>query len=336
MSKSEFTTVDPMKALEERKPTNGGQSQDYGIPPTGALQVRTQYSTAVHVIKPRVLQDVLRKCLEEAAIAGEDFYYSWKQGGEIIEGPTVGAATAMVRNFGNCAVDCRVEEQAGSYLYYAAFIDLETGFNLVRPFRQNKQSPKKKDGTDTYKGERGADIIFQIGTSKATRNVALNAIPKWLVSKVLDKAKENVTQKISDMGIEKARAMVSKKAQAIGITIERIAMIYGKEPSWDIEAIVQISSALRAIEDGQETIDSLFPIKGSEPVPQKKSGDPLTEASAQLRESFLAQIRTAKSAESIGTIAAKVKSKIDGGEIVESDAKQLMNAVDERGEALKL
>ena len=276
----QFAHVDTSGVLEKGRPANQGKpdNNDYGIPSTGAMQVRTQYSTAVHVIKPRNLQEVLRKCLEEAAIAGEDFYYSWKQGGEIIEGLTIGCATAMVRNFGNCAVDCRVEDFGSAYLYYAAFIDLETGFNLVRPFRQSKEGPKKKDGTETYKGDRGKDIVFQIGVSKATRNVALNAVPKWLSEKVFDKAKENVTKKIADMGIEKARIMVSKKAAAIGIPLPRIEMIYGKEASWDIEGIVQISSALRAVEDGIESVDSLFPIKGSEPKPEVKDDPKATPA----------------------------------------------------------
>jgi hypothetical protein len=226
----------------------------------GMVQTRTSYQTAVQVIRPRNLQDVERRCLVEAAMAGDSYYYSWKQGGEIIEGLTIGAALSMVRNFGNCAIECKVVEQPLCYVFEGVFIDLETGFNLVRPFRQNKVSPKKKDGKDVYRGERGTDIIFQIGTSKAMRNAVLNALPKFLSDKVFSTAKQNVRSKIEGMGIEKAKLMILKKAAAIGIAQERIEGEYGKEPAWDIEKVIQITSALRAVEDGLEKDTELFPL----------------------------------------------------------------------------
>jgi hypothetical protein len=225
------------------------------------MQTKSDYSAAIQIQKPRKLQNVILKCEEEAAIAGDEFYYSWKQGKEIVEGLTVGAAQAIARNWGNCAVDVRIQETSTSYLIYAAFIDLETGFNLVRPFRQNKQSPKKRDGSDIYTGERGKDIIFQIGTSKATRNVVLNAVPKWLATKVMSKAKDNVKGKLEAMGIPKATEKIIKKAEALGIPEERIETAFGKKHSWDIEKLVLLMGALRSIEDGFETLDSIFPIE---------------------------------------------------------------------------
>lgn len=229
-----------------------------------ALQTRSSFQTAMKVVQERNLREVQRKCIEEAAIAAGDFYYSWKQGGENIEGLSVGAALAMVRNFGNCAVEVQVQETATSYVFNGVFIDLETGFNLVRPFRQSKSSPKKKDGTDIYKGDRGSDIIFQIGASKAIRNVVLNAVPRWLSTQVIEKAKENVVGKIEQMGAEKAKSLVKRKAEALGISFERVENQYGKERAWKTEDIVQISSALRAIEDGNEKALDLFPMVGEQ------------------------------------------------------------------------
>ena len=223
------------------------------------MQTKTTYSTAVQIQKARTLQIVVAKSEEEASIAGDDFYYSWRQGGEIIEGITVGGALAIARNWGNCAVDCKIEETATGYIFNAAFIDLETGFNLVRPFRQNKLSPKKKDGSDIYTGERGKDIIFQIGASKAIRNVVLNAVPKWLVSKVLNKSKENISEKIEKMGKVKASEMLVKKLNALKIPIERVSPVYGNEKSWDTEQMVMLSGAIKSIESGYETVDSIFP-----------------------------------------------------------------------------
>jgi hypothetical protein len=247
----------------------------------GMIQTRSSYQTAIQVIRPRNLQDVERRCLIEAAMAGDSYYYSWKQGGEIIEGLSVGAALSMVRNFGNCAIECKVVEQPLCYVFEGVFIDLETGFNLIRPFRQNKTSPKKKDGGDVYKGERGTDIIFQIGTSKAMRNAVLNALPKFLADKVFAEAKKNVRSKIETMGIEKAKLMILKKAAALGISQERVEEQYGKEKAWDIEGVIQITSALRAVEDGLEKDIELFPLLEGEQS-TKSVSQPKAEETASL------------------------------------------------------
>lgn len=230
------------------------------FPDGGMLQTKTKYSTAVQVIRPRdLIGQVLNKCLEEASIAGEDFYYSWKQGGSTIEGGTIGMALAIARNMGNNAVDVEVQESHASYLFIATYIDLETGFNIRRAFRQNKTSPKKKDGGDTYSGERGQDVIFQIGQSKALRNVIFNAAPNWLVRKVLEKSKENVIEKVKKMGVPAASQLIMKKIEALKIPLDRVEKSYGKSSTWDAEKVVMLTTAIRSIEDGRERIDDIFP-----------------------------------------------------------------------------
>lgn len=271
------------------------------------MQSKTEYSAAIQIQKPRKLQNVILKCEEEAAIAGDEFYYSWKQGKEIVEGLTVGAAQSIARNWGNCAIDVKVQETPTAYLFYGAFIDLETGFNLVRPFRQNKHSPKKRDGSDIYTGERGKDIIFQIGASKATRNVVLNAIPKWLASKVLAKAKDNVKGKLESMGIPKAIEKILKKAEALGIPEERIELAFGKKHSWDIEKLVLLMGALRSIEDGFETIDSIFPIESEKHEKLERSEAKEPPAQVQVDEVVIDEL-TPDDWESAIKVIAKIES----------------------------
>lgn len=285
-----------------------------------ALQTRSTYQTAVTVGRERNLEKVLAKCLEEAAIAGDDFFYSWEQGGQPIEGLTIGASQALARNFGNCALEVKVEETPSAYIFYGAFIDLETGFNLVRPFRQNRTSPKTKSGKDVYSGDRAQDVLFQIGASKAMRNAALNAMPKWLTTKVIEKAKENVVAKIQKMGIEKAKAMIINKAGALKIGQDRIEAIYGKERVWDVEKVIKITSALRAVEDGLEKPTDLFPIATedhSEPVvaeakvvekqpAQKQESKPAEEAKSLSRQEILELLEAVDDK----TKLAKFKGKI--------------------------
>lgn len=212
-------------------------------------QVKSNYSSAIQIQKPRNLNKVILSCEAEAGYAGLEFYYAWMQGKQIVEGLSVNAALAIARNWGNCAMDVKVEETPSSYIFNAAFIDLETGFNLVRPFRQNKQSPKTKKGTDIYKGDRGKDVIFQIGASKATRNVILNAIPSWLSSKVLNKAKSSVKAKIEKMGVPAATSRVLKKIQSLNVPLWNIESTYGKKNTWDINKLALLMGTLKAIEN---------------------------------------------------------------------------------------
>lgn len=233
------------------------------------MQVKSEYTTAVSVVKPRNLNIVISRCVEEANIAGEEFYYSWRQGGSIIEGITVSGALAIARNWGNSAVQVKVEETFQSYLFYASFIDLETGFNLIRPFRQNKQSPKTKEGKDIYSGERGADIVFQIGASKALRNVILNAVPKWLSDKVLEISKNNVSKDIDKIGLPKAIEAIEKKIKLLGIPQLAVEKEFGKSSTWDNPKLVQLKGILRSIEDKLETPESFFPSLAEPPSEEK-------------------------------------------------------------------
>lgn len=259
---SELMNTDPNEIIE------GGHT---------LVKTQTEFTTAIQVQRPRNLQDVIRRCEEEAAIAGDDFFYSWKQGGQQIEGLSVGAVLAMVRNWGNSVLIPEVEERFNSYIFKATFIDLETGFTLSRAFKQNKKSPTTKEGKPIYSGERGDDIIFQIGQSKAIRNVGANAMPKWLITKVMDKAKENVMKKLEKMGKDKATQMILKKAEVLGISKERIYANYGKEAGWDMNQLVFISGALKAVESGMDSVNDVMPKIPVSEMPQT-APEPKTQA----------------------------------------------------------
>lgn len=311
-----------IEALDSNLESQGVEVKDMGdygnLPETGLMQTKSPYSTAVQVVKPRDLNKVESRCVAEAARAGDEFYYSWSQGGSIIEGNTVGAALMMVRNWGNCAVDVRVQELPTSYVFYGAFIDLETGFNLVRPFKMSKQSPKNKQGRDIYSGERGKDIIFQIGASKAIRNVTLNAIPKWLTEKVLDTAKKNIIGQIEKMGKEKAIDKVVKKAEALKIPFDRIEANYGKKSSWDIDKIVAVMGAIRSVEDGLESMEEVFSDKialnGEPEIKTKESKKKSKEMSPQDWENpskIIEKLESFDSAQEYDLFTKENESKIE-------------------------
>jgi hypothetical protein len=315
------------------------------LPDTGLMQTRSPYSTAVQVIRPRTLAIVENKCLEEAAIAGDDFYYSWSQGGQVTEGLTVGAALAIARNMGNNAVDVEVRETAVAWYFTGAYIDLETGFNIRRTFRQNKQSPKAKSGKEIYSGERGQDIIYQIGQSKAIRNVVLNAAPSWLARKVFEKAKENVVAKIEKMGPEKAKGLLIQKMSNLGIPLERVIAVFGQAETWDVEKLVRIGGAVRSVEDGRERLDDVFPgatapastevadkvkealQKQTAKAPEQAKGEaavpPADEFGRKKTNEILAQVKNIKVVAHVNTLDRVRQKALDEGLITEAQSNEV-------------
>lgn len=229
-------------------------------------QMQTSYSTAVSVQKPRALAEVKRRCLEEANLAGEALYYGWGAGKDRIEGPSVKCAMIAFRNWGNCANEMLpIQETPSAYIMTAAAIDLETGVTIMRQFRQAKNWTVYGRHDDARKD----DIRFQIGQSKAQRNVILNFLPEWLIEGMIDQAKEGVRTKleayINKNGLEAARNLAMKALAKHSVTQERVEDRLGvKIGGWDIETLVILKGDIKALDDGAESPEVLFPIKQAE------------------------------------------------------------------------
>lgn len=244
-------------------PLDGGRSLQ---------QVKTSYTTAIAVQKPRALPEVEKRLMIEADQAGEDFYYGWGAGKDRIEGASVGLAMAAVRNFGNCAVELApVQETGTAWIFTASFVDLETGFTLQRQFRQSKAWTVH----GRFDEARKEDIRFQIGQSKAIRNVVLNALPKWLTSRAMDKAKGGVREKIEKQiaaeaknhggDLDEGRFVVIEKAMArlqeCGVDEDRVLSKFGRNvpKSLTVEDLVSILGDIHALKNGLDTLENLYP-----------------------------------------------------------------------------
>jgi hypothetical protein len=244
------------------------EGQNEVINQGGALQkTGTEFTQAITIQKPRDRMEVIKNCELEAAIAGEEFYYAWtvksKSGRrKLVEGMSIGGALAAARNWGNCAIPCEVKEHSDHYVFTATFVDFETGFNMQRVFRQRKE--QNVGMQDTARAE---DIIFQIGQSKAIRNVCLNALPNWLTKKMLDKAKKNMIADIlkDKDGLERAKQKILDVIEQHDITQKRVEDKMAKSlKAWTAEDVVLIRGALSALVNGQESAESLFPVAGED------------------------------------------------------------------------
>lgn len=241
-------------------------------------RMQTSYATAMSVQRPRDLAVIEKAALQEAALLGADAFYAWGAGKDRVEGPSVDLANCLVRCWGNCALEMQpVQETPTGWIFTAAFIDLETGYTLMRQFRQ------AKDWTvyGKFDEARKEDIRFQIGQSKALRNVVLNAMPAWLVRRAMDKAKggvrEKMTAAIDKHGIERVAKQAMDKLENLGVNENRVLKSMGRKSvaALTVEDLVLLHGNAAALESGSDDIDGVFPVPDE--TKSKRGAEGLTD-----------------------------------------------------------
>jgi hypothetical protein len=253
-------TQDPTPAtFAEVKPFTG-ELETYPtgtlIPAVPLMRSQTQFHTAMAVQRPRNLDKVVAAVLREAEFAGDAFYYSFPMGGKKIEGPSIGLAMAVAREWSNCAVPVEYYETATEWVFNAHFVDLERGFTVSRVFR-------KKKGKGVFKkleDDRAEDMTFQAAQSRAIRNVVLAGVPRWLTDQAKERAKEAVIKGISKEGLAVSTEKALKFLAGYGINEDRVIAVLGKpKHAWVSEDIASLRGMASQLKDGQTTAEQLFP-----------------------------------------------------------------------------
>lgn len=251
--------------VDEIQPFEGG-----GLIPQGQTiqRVQTPYATAISVQKPRDLDLVRRAVLKEAKLLGDHGFYGWGAGKDKIQGPSVKMANMLGRLWGNSALLARsIQDLGDSWVFTSAFVDLETGYTMERQFRMSKKFTIYGKHDD----ERKDDMRFQIGQSKANRNVVLNVIPEWLIDEAMQTAlaggREKLEKMIEEDGIEHVRDGVFKSLAKSGIKEEVVLkkLKVEKRAGVDMKMLLELSSDLKAIRAGEVGAAELFPLEDPKP-----------------------------------------------------------------------
>lgn len=253
-------------------------------PPTdGSLSVATfgGVVTAQRVAKPRDLGDVRNKIKVLAEMAGEKYYYRWtvkeRKTGKTstVQGLSIKGANDCAREWGNDQVDIRVADEGNYWTFYARFTDLETGYSLTRPFRQRKAA----DIGEGYDAERRLDQIFQIGASKAIRNVITNSL-QTLADFAFESAMHSVHARVAG-NPEGARSHLINAIKELGIEMTRVTRIYQRAPEeWTVPDMARLYAELNSIRDGMASVEDIFPREVTE-VPAKEARRPASETSTK-------------------------------------------------------
>lgn len=258
--------------------------KDLIVPPEeliseGKTLVKTEipYVTALQVQKPRDIDQVIDAIKRECEFGGDDLYYGWtlqrgKSAGKKIEGGSIGLATSLARAYGNVWIPVTMQETEEAFLFTATFIDLETGFNLQRIFRTDRTG----DIPGEYEPARKEDIKFQIGQSKAIRNVILNGgIPRWLVNSAVKWAKDAVINNITKEGLAKATANAIDFFAKNGIKEkDLIDYIGAPKTNWTAENIAHLRGIAQRLKDEdispEQALAEMKEAKSEEPVSVEK------------------------------------------------------------------
>lgn len=224
------------------------------------IEVRDGIITAMRVAVARNDAGVLAKIKVLAAAAGDDWYYRWpvkdkKNGGQKwVEGPSIKCATTVARLFGNCEVKCRVVDTPTHWQFLARFIDYETGFLLERPYQQRKSQNVGK-GMDS---DRATDMVFQIGASKATRNVITNALETF-TDFAFAQARNSLVESIGKNLAGSIKKILLTFAE-MEIDVLRVERVYGKKRTeWLAPDVARMVAETRAIGDGMGSKEEFYP-----------------------------------------------------------------------------
>lgn len=228
----------------------------------GIVRAGNEYMTAIACRVPRDLDAVRSRCLKEAEYAGVTFTYEWtvkdnnaRNGQGVVSGVSIDGAMILARNFGNCITSCKLQDEGPSYwIFEASFIDMETGFNSTRLFRQSKGAMR-----GGYQSDRALDMDFQKGQSKAIRNVLLKCMPEWLVEECKEAARLSAEGKFKNMEKER-RSMVDAFARLFGVNLRQLEDRLGRSvDKWDRKDLVRLGNLGRGLREGLTAVEDEFP-----------------------------------------------------------------------------
>lgn len=175
-----------------------------------------------------------------------------------VEGPSIGAALALARRWGNCTATARaVNEDADGFDLEGVFVDLESNFRVSKAWRVSKTF-RRRDGRTELLNVQRLGLAIQAGFSKAMRNAILAGIPAGYVQAFFTKAKEITGGKADAPAKPETVSAVVKAFERFGVPVERLE-VYAEVPraAWTGDDIANLRGLWNALNDKQVTVAEL-------------------------------------------------------------------------------
>jgi hypothetical protein len=233
------------------------------------MRIENETMTMIASQKPRNEKAILDGALAELELYQEQakaaFYsipYKDREKGTVyVQGPSIGAAMALARRWGNCNASCRlISEDENGWTVSGVFIDYESNFRVDRPHRASKWMKLRDSGKTILLDDKRQLMAFQASVSKAVRNAVIDGLPAGLVSSYFERARAIVGGKL-DAKAEPKRLeqLLHFFGQRYKITKAMLEAKVGRPmDEWLGIDVANLRGLGNALFDGQETVETLF------------------------------------------------------------------------------
>jgi hypothetical protein len=183
--------------------------------------------------------------------------YAVPRGGKKVSGPSVHLAKIIAQVWGNMRIDAKVVDIDQARITSESVCwDLESNLAVKT---QIKRSITGKTGRFS---EDMITVTGNAANSIALRNAILSVIPKGIVDKVYNAAKQTITGDVSDKNklIAKRVEVFAGLRDAFGVSDKEILFAVGKAAIDFVDAddIITLVGVGQAIRDGDTTVDQAF------------------------------------------------------------------------------
>ena len=236
----------------------------------GSTMVQTMNTNmgAVRVQVKRNLPEVLKEIEQHAEVFGDTWEYALpfrrfdketeKWITDYVTGPTVKCVQDVCRIYGNCSLGVtRVDDEADAWWIYSTFLDVQSGYQYTRAYRQRKD---QKTGMEKKDPGRHQDMLFQVGVSKSLRNAGNNALA-GLVERGLEFMRKRIIGRI-EQNPEGCKNWIVENLGHFDIPLKQVETFF-REKLNDMPAkrLAVVVRTIQGMIDGQTLPSEAFKIE---------------------------------------------------------------------------
>lgn len=244
----------------------------------GILKADNEAQQSWSLAHRRDIRESMRQAVEELEAfpgAAERAYYSipYKDdnavgGKTMVEGPSIKAATSLMRNWKNCTSGSLIVGETDERVQILGFFfDVENNIRKFKPTNVSKLAWNRKTQSSYRLPDHRLVMAIQAGASKAERNAILSGLPQGMIDYYIETAKriaatgaKGVAQK--PVG-ERLTAMRDRFA-SLGVTGEQIDVYLDSkaaELNSPEKVLAHMIGVFNAISDGQTTPEEVFSVE---------------------------------------------------------------------------
>lgn len=210
----------------------------------GAIFLARQFPRDMASIEKKILEECSQTYLAERAM------YAYPRGTELVTGPSIRLAEAIMRVYGNASASVReIRQEKGESIMQAVAWDYETNVRSEKTFSvPHKRATKKgiyalTDPRDIY------EITANMG-ARRLRACIIGILPGALISKCITRCEETLKEGSGDPLPVRIKKMLAAFAE-LGVTKDQMEKRLGhnSDACTDVE-LVTMAKMYRAIRDG--------------------------------------------------------------------------------------